>query len=219
MSRIAITGANRGIGLELTRQLSARGDEVIALVRSPSSELQELGVEIIAGLDMSADDLSEASRKLGDRDLDILINNAGILRRTGLDDLDLPSIRQQFEVNALGPLKITSALAKHLTSGSKVAHVTSRMGSIEDNSSGSHYGYRMSKAAVNMAGASLAHDLKEQGVAVILLHPGYVSTDMTAHKGTVEPEDSAAGLLSRIDALDLGTSGEFRHMDGTQLPW
>ncbi len=219
MSRIAITGANRGIGLELTRQLSARGDEVIALVRSPSSELQELGVEIIAGLDMSADDLSEASRKLGDRDLDILINNAGILRRTGLDDLDLPSIRQQFEVNALGPLKITSALAKHLTSGSKVAHVTSRMGSIEDNSSGSHYGYRMSKAALNMASKSMSVDLAGRGIAVCVLHPGYVRTDMTGRNGLIDAQESAAGLIARIDALTLETTGGFWHQNGERLPW
>ena len=219
MGRIAITGANRGIGLELARQLSARGDEVIALVRRPSDALQDLGVEIIEGLDMSADDLSAASDALGDRTLDVLLNNAGVLQRTSLDDLDLEAVRWQFEVNALGPLKITSALASHLIEGSKVAHVTSRMGSVADNSSGSHYGYRMSKAALNMASKSMSVDLAGRGIAVCVLHPGYVRTDMTGHNGLIDTHESAAGLIARIDELNLETSGGFWHQNGERLPW
>ncbi len=219
MGRIAITGANRGIGLELARQLSARGDEVIALVRRPSDALQDLGVEIIEGLDMSSDDLSAASDALGDRTLDVLLNNAGVLQRTSLEDLDLEAVRWQFEVNALGPLKITSALASHLIEGSKVAHVTSRMGSVADNSSGSHYGYRMSKAALNMASKSMSVDLAGRGIAVCVLHPGYVRTDMTGHNGLIDTHESAAGLIARIDELNLETSGGFWHQNGERLPW
>jgi NAD(P)-dependent dehydrogenase (short-subunit alcohol dehydrogenase family) len=153
------------------------------------------------------------------RGVSLLINNAGILTHEGLDALDLEAIRKQFEVNALGPLRITAALAPRLVSGAKVALITSRMGSVADNSSGSYYGYRMSKAALNMAGVSMAHDLKRRGVAVAILHPGFVRTEMTNNNGSVEPAEAAKGLLERIDALTLETSGGFWHMNGERLPW
>jgi NAD(P)-dependent dehydrogenase (short-subunit alcohol dehydrogenase family) len=219
MSRIVITGANRGIGLELARQFVERGDEVIALVRSASSALLEMNVEIIDGLDLSSDDLSPASTGLGDRTIDVLLNNAGVLERTGLDELNLPAMRRQFEVNALGPLKVTNALSSHLVAGSKVAHVTSRMGSLEDNTSGSHYGYRMSKAALNMAAKSMSVDLAGREISVCVLHPGYVRTDMTGHNGLIDAQESARGLIARIDELSLDTSGGFWHQNGERLPW
>ncbi len=132
---------------------------------------------------------------------------------------DRASIRRQFEVNSLGPLRVTVALLDNLGAGSKVGIVTSRMGSIEDNTSGGSYGYRMSKAAVNMAGASLANDLRERSIAVALLHPGYVRTDMTGGKGLISAEQSATGLIQRMDALDMDTSGGFWHAQGERLPW
>ena len=218
MGIVVITGANRGIGLELTRQLSRR-QTVIACVRQSSEALQSLDVEVLEGVDVAADDLSELPGRLGHRPVDLLINNAGVLRRTGLDDLNLDLVRLQFEVNTLGPLKMTSALLPLLKRGSKVAHVTSRMGSIEDNTSGSHYGYRMSKAALNMACKSMAVDLMERGVAVCVLHPGYVRTGMTGHNGLIDADESATGLLARIDDLTLETSGGFWHQNGDTLPW
>lgn len=220
MTTTVITGSNRGIGLELCRQAVERGDEVVALCRRPSAELEALDVRIVKDVDVGSDQsVAELPAKLSSVNIDILINNAGILSRQSLDDLDMDEIRRQFEVNSLGPLRVTHALLPNLNQGARVAIVTSRMGSIADNTSGSHYGYRMSKAAVNMAGASLAQDLKPKGIAVVLLHPGYVSTDMTAHSGTVEPADAARGLLARIDELELANSGEFRHMSGESLPW
>ncbi len=147
------------------------------------------------------------------------MNNAGVLSRETLDDVDSERIRLQFEVNALGPLRVTAALRPRLRRGSKVAIVTSRMGSIADNTSGSMYGYRMSKAAVNAAGKSLAMDLKPDGVAVALLHPGYVRTGMTGGNGLVDADESARGLVARIDALDLDSSGGFWHANGESLPW
>lgn len=220
MATALITGANRGIGLELTRQLKARGDEVIAACRKASPELKELGVEIVEGVDVTdGASLDGLADKLGDRRLDILINNAGVLERTSLDDLQLDAIRKQFEVNSLGPLRTVAALRGKLGEGSKVAIITSRMGSIEDNDSGSSYGYRMSKAAVNMAGKSLAIDLEDQGVAVALLHPGWVKTDMTGGQGLIDASTSASGLLARIDELSLETSGGFWHQNGERLPW
>ncbi len=215
-----VTGANRGIGLELVRQLVARGEDVIAVCRKPSAELERLGVRIESGVDVSRDDdVAGLAERLEGTQLDLVINNAGILRRTTLDAMDLDSVREQFEVNALGPLRLTAALLPRLGEGSKVAIITSRMGSIADNTSGSHYGYRMSKAAVNMAGASLARDLAPRGIAVALLHPGFVRTEMTGGNGMIDADESARGLLARIDELDLDRSGGFWHTNGESLPW
>src|SRR5690606_28310609 len=157
--------------------------------------------------------------RLGGERVDVVVNNAGILASEALGRLDFDSIRRQLEVNALGPLRVTQALVPLIPRGGKVAIVTSRMGSIADNASGGSYGYRMSKAAVNIAGVSLARDLADRGIAVVLLHPGYVRTRMTGHNGNVEPTEAAAGLLARIDALTLETSGQFLHANGESLPW
>ncbi len=220
MARVVITGANRGIGLELARQLAARGDEVIAACRSASPELAGLGVEVVDGVDVTTDEgVAVLTQQLAGRTVDVVVNNAGLLTSESLDELDFGRIRRQLEVNALGPLRLTAALVPHLGRGSKVAIVTSRMGSIADNTSGGRYGYRMSKAAVNMAGVSLARDLADRGVAVAILHPGFVRTDMTGHQGLVDPPESAAGLIARIDELTLETSGGFWHANGERLPW
>lgn len=222
MARVCITGANRGIGLEFCRQLKARGDDVVAVCRQASPELKDLGVEIIEGVDVSSESDVEGLAKhpaITKQKLDVLINNAGILRSENLANLDLASIRSQFEVNSLGPLMVTHALRDHLASPAKVAIITSRMGSVADNTSGGMYGYRMSKAAVNMAGVSLAHDLKEQSAAVAILHPGYVKTDMTNNNGMITTTESVTGLLARLDGLTLENSGTFWHTNGEELPW
>lgn len=219
MSRVLVTGANRGIGLELCRQLHGRGDEVIAVCRTGSAELQSLNLRVIENIDVISEDSVHSLRdQLGDERLDWLINNAGILAVESLDNLDFETIEQQFRVNAMGPLRVTAALSGSLSDGSKVGIVTSRMGSIDDNTSGGYYGYRMSKAAVNMAGVSLAHDLRERGIAVALLHPGMVATGMTGGQG-IPPSESAAGLIQRMDELDMSRSGSFWHANGELLPW
>ncbi|GIK47516.1 MAG: SDR family oxidoreductase [Hyphomonadaceae bacterium] len=220
MGLALVTGANRGIGLELCRRLKARGDQVIAVCRAGSAELDRLGVRIEAGIDVSdAASVAELARRLNGVALDVLVNNAGILRSESLDRMDFDAVAEQFAVNALGPLRVTAALAPLLHAGSKVAIITSRMGSIADNGSGGYYGYRMSKAAVNAAGVSLAHDLKARGIAVALIHPGMVATEMTGRHG-VPPEDAARGVIARIDALTLTTSGKFVHAGtGEELPW
>ncbi len=219
MNKILITGANRGIGLELCRQLAARGDEVIAVCRTASQALAELNVRVLDGVDVTdAASVDSLQSRLGSESLDWLINNAGILSVETLDNLDFDAMERQFRVNSLGPLRVTAALSANLAKGSKVGIITSRMGSIEDNTSGKYYGYRMSKAAVNMAGMCLARDLKDQGVAVALLHPGMVATDMTGGQG-VTPEHSAKGIIQRMDALDMDTSGSFWHAEGESLPW
>ena len=220
MSTVVITGANRGIGLELANQFKQRGDQVVAACRNSSDELAELDVEVIEGVDVADDaSVSQLASRLENRTIDVLVNCAGILSDESLGDLDFDRMRRQFEVNSLGPLRVTAALRGHLGQGSKVAIVTSRMGSIEDNTSGGRYGYRMSKAAVNMAGRSLANDLKDHGVAVAILHPGFVRTEMTGHQGLIDPPESAAGLIARIDEVTLETTGTFWHTNGEIIPW
>jgi len=219
MSKILVTGANRGIGLELCKQLSHRGDEIIAVCRNSSADLQSLNVRVIADIDVSEPGSIEQLREqLGNQKLDWLLNNAGILAVETLDSLNFETIEQQFRVNAMGPLRVTSALSGNLSNGSKVGIITSRMGSVEDNTSGSYYGYRMSKAAVNMAGVCLAHDLKKQGIAVALLHPGMVATEMTGRQG-ISPTESVNGLIQRMDELEISQSGGFWHANGERLPW
>ena len=221
MKTFLITGANRGIGLEYCRQLQERGERVIAVCRTSSLELETLGVRIEAGIDMTNDAaMASLVERLDGLHLDGLILNAGILESTGLEDLKAESLRRQFEVNALGPLRLTHALLPQLGNGSKLILMTSRMGSIEDNSSGGSYGYRMSKVALNMAGKSLAIDLQSRGIAVAILHPGLVRTRMVNfHPQGISPAEAVLGLLARIDALTLENSGSFWHANGEILPW
>jgi len=222
MSFAVVTGANRGIGLALVALLRERGYAVLAACRTSSPELAALsGAEIVEGVDVADDAGVERLRgAVSDRPIDLLINNAGILVwGDRLGSIDVAGIRRQFEVNALGPLRVTEALLGRLGKGSKIALVTSRMGSIADNTSGGGYGYRMSKVALNMAGKSLAEDLKSSGVAVAILHPGMVKTDMIRGHGQIEPGEAAKGLLARIDELTLETTGGFWHANGERLPW
>jgi NAD(P)-dependent dehydrogenase (short-subunit alcohol dehydrogenase family) len=221
MATVLVTGANRGIGLEFCRQLQARGDQVIAVCRSASPELEALGVRIEAGIELaSAHSIAVLVARLQGQPLDVLILNAGILQSMGLQDLDPEGIRRQFEVNALAPLLLVRALLDQLPRGAKLALMSSRMGSIDDNGSGGSYGYRMSKVALNIAGKSLAIDLKPHGIAVALLHPGLVRTRMIRFNPQgISPRESVEGLLARIDALTLETSGTFWHANGQVLPW
>ncbi len=221
MTTHLIVGANRGIGLELAKQLASQtGAEVIATTRKPSDALNAIGVEVIEGIDVTDHAVGEKLLSaIGGRSLDGLIVNAGILRRESLGELDFESIRAQLEVNALGPLRVIDACRAKLVEGSKVGILTSRMGSVEDNTSGGMYGYRMSKAAVNMAGKSLANDLAKSKVAVRLLHPGYVRTDMTGKSGHIDADESARMLLERYAEITLETTGQFFHANGEELPW
>lgn len=219
MATVLITGANRGIGLEMTRQLLARGDTVIACCRKNSVELSQTRAEVIEDVDVKSGlSVSVLAEALKGRKLDWLINNAGILERTSLDNLDFAAMERQFRINSIGPLRVTAALRGNLGEGSNVFIITSRMGSIDDNTSGGSYGYRMSKAAVNIAGKSLSVDLLEDGVGVFLMHPGWVATDMTEGTG-IDVEQSAAGLIKTMSGLDISQTGTFWHQEGYALPW
>jgi NAD(P)-dependent dehydrogenase (short-subunit alcohol dehydrogenase family) len=221
MTLSVITGANRGIGLALAELLKQRGDTVIAACRKSSPELDLLGVEVVPNIDVTSDaSVATLAAAVGKRRIDWLINNAGIL--VWGDSLERPNfdaIRQQLEVNALGPVRVTIALRPLLEGGSKIGLITSRMGSIADNTSGGAYGYRMSKAALNAAGVSMARDLAPANIAVAILHPGMVKTEMTGSHGQVEPLDAARGLIARMDELTLENSGKFWHANGERLPW
>ncbi|MES1205583.1 MAG: SDR family oxidoreductase [Pseudomonadota bacterium] len=220
MATVLITGSNRGIGLALCRAVKARGDRVIATCRHSSPELDALGVEVLPDVDGTSDDsVASLTRRLAERRIDTLILNAGILHHDDLTGLDLRSVDEQLAVNAVAPLRVAHALVSFLGAGAKIALITSRMGSIGDNGSGGYYGYRMSKAALNAMGVSLARDLHGRGISVAILHPGYVRTDMTGNSGNVDPGDAARLLLARIDELTPATSGGFWHANGERLPW
>lgn len=217
---VVITGANRGIGLELTRHYVATDDQVICVCRRSSAELESIAHRVIGGIDVAeAADVSRLANEIGDQTIDVLINNAGICTSESLENMDFGEIQRQFSVNAMAPLRITWQLLGNLVSGSKVIMITSRMGSIEDNTSGGRYGYRASKAALNAIGVSLARDLAPEGISVALLHPGFVQTRMTKFSGDVMPDEAAVGLIQRIEELTLETSGCFLHANGDPLPW
>lgn len=222
---IVITGANRGIGLAMCEIYKQRADIVYALCRKSSPELNALGVNVIENIDIAtAAGVSNAKVALSNVNIDLLINNAGILRDESLSNFNQTTITEQFTVNALAPLILSQALLSHLHVGSKIAFITSRMGSITDNTSGGRYGYRMSKAALNIGAMSLARDLTADQIAIGIYHPGYVKTDMvntlgSRSNGDISAQDSAQKLIALMDDLTMQESGVFKHSNGEVLPW
>ncbi|MCW9010964.1 SDR family oxidoreductase [Marinobacter sp.] len=217
---VVITGANRGIGLELARHYAAEGCEVIGVCRQSSDELASVADQVIDGVDVTTDaGIDKLKSGLAGKSISLLINNAGLLQDEQLGSIDFDSIRTQMEINAYAPLRVAEALVPLMGQGSKIANITSRMGSIADNDSGGRYGYRASKAALNAFGKSLAVDLKPRGIAVAQLHPGYVKTRMVNFGGLITPEESARGLAERIANLTLENTGSFWHSNGEELPW
>jgi NAD(P)-dependent dehydrogenase (short-subunit alcohol dehydrogenase family) len=220
MATVVITGANRGIGLEFVKQYISKGHKVIALCRNSSDDLNQTGAQVIDKVDVGNPEcLEKLLPNLADIKIDLLINNAGVLADETLENFNTSTMEYQVRVNARGPVLVTQLLQKQLNAGAKVALITSRMGSVTDNTSGGRYGYRMSKAALNIAGVSLAHDLKEQDVAVALLHPGYVQTEMVNYGGDISATESVARLMLRIEELNMSNSGSFWHSNGEILPW
>ncbi len=220
MRTVVITGANKGIGLQLAKQYKQDGDEVIAAVRNSSDELEALGAKIYENVDVTNDEqVLEFKRQLGDTTIDILFNNSGQLSSEDMLDMNYDRIRQQFEVNTLGPLRMTHTLNHLFARGSKIGIVSSRVGSMTDNGGGGNYGYRISKTGVNMVGKNLSIDFAPRGIGVYLFHPGYVSTQMVNFKGTVPPQDAAKGLKQVMENLTLEQTGTFWHAEGYELPW
>lgn len=228
--RIVVTGANRGIGLEFVRQFAARGDDVVATARHPASatRLQSVangsaGRVSVYPLDVLDDRSARAlAEALGDLRVDVLINNAGISgKMTSLEDLDLPDVLRTFDVDALGPIRVTRALLPSMRRAGtrKIVHITSKMGSISDNTSGGAYGYRMAKAALNMACKSMALDLGEEGFTVFVVNPGWVQTAMGGKRAPTSVEESVANMIGLIDRVGPEASGKFFNHTGEEVPW
>lgn len=220
MKTAVITGANRGIGLALATELHNKGWDIIAVCRSGSEQIEQVANMVISGIDVTDQiQLQQVKSIIGEQQIDLLINNAGLLHDEVLGDINYDTMREQFEINALAPLMVTETLLSNMVEGSKIANITSRMGSIADNDSGGRYGYRASKAAFNAIGKSLAEDLKTRGIAVAQLHPGWVKTRMVDFNGLISVDESAKGLIERIEQLDLSNTGGFWHTNGEMLAW
>ncbi len=215
-----ITGSNRGIGLALAEHYAKAGFDVTGICRTASTELMNAATQIIDGVDLADDEgIATIIEKLEQRPIELLLNVAGIMHWESLEELDLGMVRHQIEVNAIAPLRLTAALLDQLPKGAKVVFLTSRAGSIADNSMGHGYGYRMSKSALNMAAKTLAVDLMPKEIAVGILHPGSVKTPLNKLGGEIEVDEAVQGLTKQIDALTMENSGTFLHQNGMKLPW
>ena len=235
MSVVLVTGAGRGLGLELARQLAARGDTVLATVRNPdrADALRALEGDVrIITLDVSStDSIAAAAAQVAEQTdhLDLLINNAGINSRgvpagqgnVRFGQLEPAGILRMVEVNAIGPLLITQALADLLAAGGggRVLSVSSWLGSIQRKQSGGNYGYCASKTTLNMLMRAAAFDLVGRGIVCVVANPGWVATDMGGSRARLTPEQSVAGLLRLTDNLTPDHAGRFFQWDGSEHPW
>ncbi len=224
---IIVTGANRGLGLGLSRYLAARGDTVIAAAREPfSDELRQLQLRTIALDVTSADSVRSFAIALGDLPIDIAFNVAGVYGSQAnlgslAKDLELADLAHTHQVNALGPLRLTLAVLPNIRRGTakKLVHVTSGMGSMADNTSGGSYGYRMSKAALNMMSVSLAVDLRPEGIASYVINPGWVKTDMGGAGAPLTVTQSVEAIVREVDRATFADSGAFLNWKGNRYPW
>ena len=222
---VLITGANRGLGLEFAREFSGKGYTVIGTARKPHEayDLQALKVRV-EQLDVADPASVQAlADRLDGVPVDILINNAGIM---GPDaptfmSLDVDDLDQTFQVNSLGPMRVTQALYDNLKMAKtrKIVQITSDLGSISLNSRGGLYGYRMSKAALNMFNKSLADELGGEGFICVVLHPGWVQTDMGGSNAPLTPQESISSLIKVIEGLTPSDNGRFLNYKGKELPW
>ncbi len=228
--RYVVTGANRGIGLELCRQLLARGEVVEAACRDPQRALELRALPTRPGADLrlhACDVSSDASvaafaAGLAEGGIDVLLNNAGVLgKMESLEELDLDDVKRTFDVNALGAIRMTRALLPRLRQGRgrKVVHVSTKMASIADNTSGGAFGYRMAKVALNMASRSMALALRGERIVSVVVNPGWVQTDMGGPGAPTPASESARGLLALVDRLKLEDSGEFWDYRGDRIEW
>jgi NAD(P)-dependent dehydrogenase (short-subunit alcohol dehydrogenase family) len=222
--QFVVTGANRGIGYELARQLVHRGARVIATCRQPEAAdaLRELDVRLET-LDIAdADSTAAFARRLDGEAIDVLINNAGVgVDQATFETLDWDTVLRFFSTNAIGGMRLTQALLPNLRAGERklIVNMTSRMGSIEDNTSGGSYAYRASKCALNMMTRSLSLDLRREGFTCLVLHPGWVATRMGGNSAPLSPQESASRMLELITELTHRDNGRFLDYRGESIPW
>jgi NAD(P)-dependent dehydrogenase (short-subunit alcohol dehydrogenase family) len=227
---ILITGANRGIGLELTEQFAEDGWQVLACCRNPAEAgqlqaLSERGLAVeLHALDVTNyEQMATLSDQLANRPIDILLSNAGIYgsKGTGFGEVDAEEWRQVLEVNTIAPLMLVQAFVEQVAASRQklVAVISSKVGSIADNSSGGSYIYRSSKTAVNQVVKSLSIDLAGRDITVISLHPGWVQTDMGGPNAEIGTDESVSGLKSILQSAGLAQSGQFIEFNGNSIPW
>jgi NAD(P)-dependent dehydrogenase (short-subunit alcohol dehydrogenase family) len=222
MPTAVVTGANRGIGLEWVRQLIDKGWDVHAGYRTDEGGLSETGANYHQ-LDVTSKESVEAfATSLPDR-VDLLVNNAGVAdgRWRSIEDIDHEQVLKVLDINSVGPVRVTQALLSRLGGDdmSTIAMVSSLMGSVEDCTSGKSYAYRASKSALNMFSAAMKNELRDANISIVILHPGWVQTDMGGPNATVTPLDSIAGMIQRVEEQTLELSGRFVQYDGESLPW
>ncbi|GAO39978.1 putative oxidoreductase [Sphingomonas changbaiensis NBRC 104936] len=217
MPTILITGANRGIGLEFARQYAADGWRVIAAARRPgeAEELKQLGVEVEQLDAAEGASIHALADRLKGRAIDVLIANAGVLPR----GVDTAEWTKAFATNCIGPTLLAKAFKAHMAAGGKMIAITSKMGSIADNESGGAIAYRSSKAALNAAWRSLSIDWRGDDIALAMLHPGWVQTDMGGAGAAIDPTTSVSGMPATIAGLTRDRTGSFLNYDGQELPW
>ena len=224
---VLITGTNRGLGLEFTKQYAADGWQVIACCRNPNSasDLQALAkthsnIQLVA-LDVADFNQIDQVAKSLSQPIDVLINNAGVYPDSSLGDINYDDWATAFKINSMAPMKMAQAFAPHVAKSAlkKIATLSSKMGSLDDNTSGGSYLYRSSKTAVNMVMKSLSIDLNPQGITVITLHPGWVQTDMGGPNGLINAQTSVTGLRKVIADTSLEDSGAFITFDGKPVAW
>ncbi len=221
---VVITGANRGLGLELARQLSEAGAIVIGTARKPDAaeELRALGVRV-EQLDVAdAESVAAFADRLGEAKVDILLNNAGVfMQREKPSTVDLETMARVLAVNTIGPLRVSQALLPALRrgDGKMIMNMSSGLGSITNNTNGAFADYRASKAALNMISRSQAAELKDEGFIVIVMSPGWVRTDMGGENAELSPAESVTGILRTLAGLELVNSGGYFNHDGSELPW
>ena len=222
---VLITGANRGLGFEFARQYSAAGWRVIGTARKPATatDLKDLGVRVLQ-LDVAdAQSVAAMAKVLEGEAVDLLINNAGMANRDGMDfeTMDFDAVERVLAVNTIGPMRVTRALLPNLRAGNgkQIVHITSGLGSIEENTGGGYYGYRESKAALNMFNRSLAWNYKDEGFTCVVMSPGWVRTDMGGPEANLSPEESITGMKKVIDGLTIEDTGTFQSWNGTIRAW
>ena len=228
MSTVLITGANRGLGYEFVKQYSENGFEVLACCRNKNNakelkELAETSNKIkVYELDVgNVKEIKNLSQQLQNEKIDVLINNAGIYRSSTVGNINYDEWIESFKVNTIAPYQIVENFLNQIQNSDlkKVVSITSKMGSIDDNNSGGSYIYRSSKTALNSMMRSLTHDLKNQGIATLTLHPGWVRTDMGGPGGWIDSFESVQGMIKQIDKLTIDDSGKYLDYAGKSINW